>query len=122
MANTSIPKGSLEDEIRKLLVELGVPGNIRGHRYLVEALKIAYHEPGIIHEMTKGFYPRVATAVGTTPTKTERCIRHAIEVAWERCDVDVLKAYFGNTVSPLKGKPTNSEFVARCVSIIQQRA
>lgn len=110
-----------ETVIRKLLVELGVPGNIRGHRYLVEALKIAYHEPDIIHEMTKRFYPRVAEKCNTTGNRAERCIRHAIEVAWERMDLDTMEHHFGCTVNPDKGKPTNSEFLARCSSIVRER-
>ena len=71
--------------------------------------------------ITKVLYPQVAKTFGTTPSRVERAIRHAIEVAWNRGDLDVLDKYFGNTVSASKGKPTNSEFIARVANIVRQR-
>lgn len=109
-----------EAEIRRILLELGVPDHIKGHRYLVEAIRLAVAEPDILDAVTKELYPRVAKAFDTTPARTERAIRHAIETGWVRGDLEVIACCFGNTVSVEKGKPTNSEFIARIANMIRQ--
>lgn len=102
----------LESHVSLILHEIGVPACIKGYRYLREAIMMAVREPEIISMMTKRLYPEVAQIGGTTPSRVERAIRHAIEVAWDRGDLDVLFKYFGHTVSNFKGKPTNSEFIS----------
>ena len=111
----------VETEIRRLLLELGVPDHIKGHRYLVCALDFVIREPELLDEIVKGLYCRVADVFNTTKSRVERAIRHAIECAWDRGDLDVLKHYFGNTVRCTKGKPTNGEFIARVANELRQR-
>ena len=111
----------VQTEIERLLLELGAPCNIKGYGYLITAISMVIASPDQIHTVTKGLYCDVAKAHGTTASRAERGIRHAIEVAWDRMDPDTAEAYFGNTVSPLKGKPTNSEFIARIAQIIRRR-
>ena len=106
--------------MRRILVELGVPENIKGHSRLVAAICIAIRNPDSLNAITKELYPAVAKEFQDTPSRVERAIRHAIENAWDRCDYDVLRHYFGNTVSPTKGKPTNSEFIARISNMVRQ--
>ena len=108
-------------ETGRILTELGMPEHILGHSYNVEAIALAVEDKTIIHQMTDRLYPEVAARCGSTPTRTERAMRHAIELAWDRCDMDVAEKYFGSTVSPARGKPTNSEFIARIAGIVRQR-
>jgi len=103
---------SLESTITAIIHEIGVPAHIKGYQYLREAILIAVEDMEVINSMTKVLYPSVAKAFGTTPSRVERAIRHAIEVAWDRGDLETLQKYFGYTVSIDKGKPTNSEFIA----------
>ena len=103
---------NLHNTVTAMMRELGVPPHIKGYSYLREAIIMTVRDPKVLEGVTKVLYPEVAKKCGTTPSRTERAIRHAIEVTWDRGDVDVLEEYFGNTVSPLKGKPTNSEFIA----------
>lgn len=110
-----------DDIIRDLLVELGVPDHLKGHRCLVESLRYTIEHGDMTGVITKELYPAVAKMFNDTPNRVERSIRHAIEVAWERCDWDVLSKYFGNTVSSLKGRPTNGEFISRVANVIRQR-
>lgn len=110
-----------EDVISEILVELGMPNHIKGYRYSVYAIKLAVEVPDIIDAITGKLYPAVADRYGTTATRAERAIRHAIERAWDRADIEVIEKYFGNTVSLTKGKPTNSEFVARMANIVKRR-
>ena len=111
----------LSDMIRMTLVNLGVPGHILGYPYLTTALSIVVNEPDAIHSMTKVLYPRVAKEHNTTSSRAERSIRHAIEVAYDRCDYEVLSACFGYTIDPNKGKPTNAEFIARVAESIRNQ-
>lgn len=111
----------MEAEIRRMLLELGVPDHIKGHRYLIHALRRVVREPELTDAITKGLYPTVAKAFDTTASRVERAIRHAIETAWDRGDLEVTARYFGNTVSFDKGKPTNSEFIARIANELRQR-
>lgn len=110
-----------EKEIRKLLLELGMPENIKGHRYTIEAVKLAVADGDIIDAITKELYPDVAKIFGTMASRVERAIRHGIVNTWCRGDLDVLRKYFGNTVSCDKGKPTNGEFIARLANIVREK-
>lgn len=102
----------MERIVTSVLLEIGVPAHIRGYRYLREAILIALSDREAINAVTKVLYPDVAKRYSTTPSRVERAIRHAIETAWDRGDLDTLRKYFGYTVSSSKGKPTNSEFIA----------
>lgn len=98
--------------ITDIIHQLGVPAHIKGYHYLRSAIVSAYHEPELLDSVTKQLYPRVAEQFTTTPSRVERAIRHAIEIAWDRGNLDTLNSFFGYTVNTCKGKPTNSEFIA----------
>lgn len=98
--------------VTNIFHQIGVPAHIKGYHYLREAIMLAIDDIDIINAVTKQLYPTVAQKFGTTPSRVERAIRHAIEVAWDRGDVDVLNSYFGYTIHNSRGKPTNSEFIA----------
>ena len=102
----------IESRVTKIIHEVGIPAHIKGYRYTREAIMTVIKEPDIINCVTKQLYPAVAVRYNTTASRVERAIRHAIEVAWDRGDVDTLNKIFGYTVSNDKGKPTNSEFIA----------
>ncbi len=103
---------ALKNMVTSVIHEIGVPAHIKGYQYLREAIMIAVEDMDVINAVTKVLYPAVAKRFGTTPSRVERAIRHAIEVAWDRGDLETLQKYFGYTVSNAKGKPTNSEFIA----------
>ena len=103
---------ALKNQVTAIIHEIGVPAHIKGYQYLREAILIAVGNIEVINAVTKVLYPEVAKRFGTTPSRVERAIRHAIEVAWDRGDLETLQKYFGYTVSNAKGKPTNSEFIA----------
>jgi two-component system response regulator (stage 0 sporulation protein A) len=105
-------KTSIESMVTGIIHEIGVPAHIKGYQYLREAIIIAVDDMEVINAITKVLYPQVAKTFQTTPSRVERAIRHAIEVAWDRGDLDTLQRFFGYTVSNTKGKPTNSEFIA----------
>jgi len=102
----------LKNMVTNVIHEIGVPAHIKGYQYLREAIMIAVDDMDVINAVTKVLYPEVAKRFGTTASRVERAIRHAIEVAWDRGDLETLQKYFGYTVSNSKGKPTNSEFIA----------
>lgn len=102
----------LEVLVTDVIHQIGVPAHIKGYQYLRDSIIFAIEEPDIINSVTKQLYPSVAKKNGTTSSRVERAIRHAIEVAWDRGDVDVLNSYFGYTIHNGRGKPTNSEFIA----------
>ena len=102
----------LEAVVTDIIHEIGVPAHIKGYQYLREAIILTINDMEMINAVTKVLYPEVARKFSTTPSRVERAIRHAIEVAWDRGDIEVLQKYFGYTVSNIKGKPTNSEFIA----------
>lgn len=102
----------LEVVVSQIMHQIGVPAHIRGYQYLREAIILSVNNSEMISSVTKILYPTVAKAFKTTPSRVERAIRHAIEVAWDRGDVDVLSSYFGYTIQNERGKPTNSEFIA----------
>lgn len=103
---------SLKNMVTDIIHEIGVPAHIKGYQYLREAILIAVEDMDVINAVTKVLYPEVARRFSTTPSRVERAIRHAIEVAWDRGDLETLQKFFGYTVSNTKGKPTNSEFIA----------
>lgn len=102
----------IEDVVTEIIHQIGIPAHIKGYHYLREAILMSIDNSEYLHAITKQLYPCVAKRFGTTPSRVERAIRHSIEVAWDRGDVDVLNSYFGYTIHNLRGKPTNSEFIA----------
>ncbi len=109
----------IETMVTNIIHEIGVPAHIKGYQYLREAIMIAVEDMDVINAITKILYPQVAKTFQTTPSRVERAIRHAIEVAWDRGDLDTLQRFFGYTVSNTKGKPTNSEFIALIADKLQ---
>jgi two-component system response regulator (stage 0 sporulation protein A) len=108
-----------EQEIRRILLELGAPDHLVGHPYVIRAILLVMQDRLYINSITFGLYPQLAVEFDTTPARVERAIRHLIEVTWCRGDVDVLDKYFGNTVSASRGKPTNGEFIARMANVVK---
>ena len=105
-------KEHLETDITKMLHELGIPAHIKGYQYLRDAITISVEEKEMLVSVTKVLYPTIAKKHGTTSSRVERAIRHAIEVAWSRGQLEMIHEIFGYTVNSGKGKPTNSEFIA----------
>lgn len=105
-------KPDLTRKVTEMIHHIGVPAHIKGYNYLREAIILVVNDKLLIEAVTKSLYPQVAKTFQTTPSRVERAIRHAIEVAWDRGDIEVIQNYFGYTVSLTKGKPTNSEFIA----------
>ena len=114
-----LDKTGIESMVTGIIHEIGVPAHIKGYQYLREAIIIAVNDMDVINAIKKVLYPQVAKAFQTTPSRVERAIRHAIEVAWDRGDLDTLQRFFGYTVSNTKGKPTNSEFIALIADKLQ---
>ena len=108
---------ALERRVTAIIHEIGVPAHIKGYQYLREAIVLVVNDMDTINAVTKVLYPTVAKKFGTTASRVERAIRHAIEVAWDRGDLEILQKYFGYTVNGAKGKPTNSE----CIAMIADR-
>ncbi len=102
----------LETQVTNVIHQIGVPAHIKGYQYLRTSIMMTIENPDLINSITKELYPTVAKKYDTTSSRVERAIRHAIEVAWDRGDVDVINSYFGYTVQSTRGKPTNSEFIA----------
>ncbi len=102
----------IEAQVTKIIHQIGVPAHIKGYQYLRTAILLTIKDSDIINSVTKVLYPSVAKKYSTTTSRVERAIRHAIEVAWDRGDVDTLNSYFGYTIQNSRGKPTNSEFIA----------
>lgn len=107
-----IAESSLDVIISDIMHQIGVPAHIKGYQYLRYAITLTVNDYTMMNSVTKELYPTVAKMFKTTPSRVERAIRHAIEVAWDRGDVDVLSSYFGYTIQNSRGKPTNSEFIA----------
>ena len=103
---------NLEALVTNVIHEVGVPAHIKGYQYLREAIMMVVNDIDVINQITKSLYPMIANKFSTTPSRVERAIRHAIEVAWGRGQQDVVENIFGYTISAAKGKPTNSEFIA----------
>jgi two-component system response regulator (stage 0 sporulation protein A) len=107
------PKGrNLDQNITNIIHEIGVPAHIKGYLYLREAITMVYNDVELLGSITKILYPEIAKKFNTTASRVERAIRHAIEVAWSRGNMDSIGKFFGYTVSNSKAKPTNSEFIA----------
>ncbi len=102
----------LQVTVSEIMHQIGVPAHIKGYQYLREAIVLSINDREMMNSVTKVLYPTVAKMYSTTASRVERAIRHAIEVAWDRGDVDVLSSYFGYTIQNSRGKPTNSEFIA----------
>ncbi len=107
-----ISRYNLESNVTNIIHEIGVPAHIKGYQYLRDAIMMSVDDSEMLNSITKILYPSIAKQHGTTPSRVERAIRHAIEVAWSRGKVDTIDELFGYTVNNGKGKPTNSEFVA----------
>ena len=112
-------KNSIETMVTNIIHEIGVPAHIKGYQFLRDAILLTMNEPEYINAVTKRLYPEIAKKNGTTASRVERAIRHAIEVAWDRGDIETLQKYFGYTVNSAKGKPTNSEFIAMIADRLQ---
>lgn len=102
----------LEKDVTDMIHEIGVPAHIKGYQYLREAIMMSVRDGEMLNSITKVLYPTIAKKYQTTSSRVERAIRHAIEVAWSRGNMETLDALFGYTISIGKGKPTNSEFIA----------
>lgn len=102
----------LETKVTNILHEIGVPAHIRGYHYMREAIMMSVNDMDVLNYITKELYPSIAKKCNTTPSRVERAIRHAIEVAWNRGKIDAIDSLFGYTINNHKGKPTNSEFIA----------
>ena len=107
-----VTQHSLETEVTSVIHEIGIPAHIKGYQYLRDAIIMAINDMDILNSITKQLYPNIAKNYNTTPSRVERAIRHAIEVAWSRGKMDTIDKLFGYTVNNGKGKPTNSEFIA----------
>lgn len=105
-------KIDMETQVTRIIHQIGVPAHIKGYQYLRTAILMTISDNDVINSVTKVLYPSVAKKYQTTTSRVERAIRHAIEVAWDRGDVDTLNSYFGYTIQNSRGKPTNSEFIA----------
>lgn len=108
----SAPAYDLETDVTDMIHEIGVPAHIKGYQYLREAIMMSVRDMEMLNSITKLLYPSIAAKYQTTPSRVERAIRHAIEVAWSRGRMETLDALFGYTINTGKGKPTNSEFIA----------
>ena len=118
-APSTAPKGAespdsheIETQVTKIIHQIGIPAHIKGYQYLRTAIIMTINDNEIINSVTKILYPSVAKKYQTTTSRVERAIRHAIEVAWDRGDIDTLNSYFGYTIQNNRGQPTNSEFIA----------
>jgi two-component system response regulator (stage 0 sporulation protein A) len=107
-----VPVKHLDVEVTNMIHEIGIPAHIKGYLYLREAILMVINRVDLLSGVTKELYPAIASKYKTTPSRVERAIRHAIEVAWSRGNVDVINGIFGHTVNRDRGKPTNSEFIA----------
>ena len=110
-----------ENMIEDILIKLGMPTNILGFNYTVEAIRLAAADDQVAQDITGSLYPTVAKRYGTTPSRAERAIRHAIERAWSFCDLDTMFRFFGNAIDPGKGKPTNSQFITRIAKVLRRK-
>ena len=111
-SGTNAAPPDIEAQVTKIIHQIGVPAHIKGYQYLRTAILMTISDNDIINSVTKVLYPSVAKKYSTTTSRVERAIRHAIEVAWDRGDIDTLNSYFGYTIQNNRGKPTNSEFIA----------
>lgn len=120
-SRTADKEADLEMMVTEIIHQIGVPAHIKGYHYLRDAIILCVRTPQIINSVTKQLYPSVAKFNDTTSSRVERAIRHAIEVAWDRGDIDILNSYFGYTIHNTRGKPTNSEFIAMIADKLRLR-
>ena len=113
---------SMEAEITNIMHEIGVPAHIKGYLYLRDAIQMVVNDVELLSAVTKELYPAIAKKYNTTASRVERAIRHAIEVAWSRGEIDTINKVFGYTVHNDKGKPTNSEFIAMVADKLRLKA
>ena len=113
--------GDMEAQVTKIIHQIGVPAHIKGYQYLRTAILMTIEDIDVINSVTKVLYPTIAKKYQTTTSRVERAIRHAIEVAWDRGDIDTLNSYFGYTIQNSRGKPTNSEFIAMIADNLRLR-
>ena len=111
-AETTGTVRDLEKDVTDMIHEIGVPAHIKGYQYLRAAIMMSVKDTEMLNSITKLLYPSIAKEYETTPSRVERAIRHAIEVAWSRGKMETLEELFGYTINTGKGKPTNSEFIA----------
>lgn len=109
----------LEKRIFRFQSQLGIPSNIRGYNYIKTAIILAYNDPELVQNITKGLYPSVAKIYETTSSRVERAIRHALETTWKNGNMELINRVFGHSVSASKGKPTNSAFIAHSVNAMR---
>lgn len=115
---TGLPTGfapmvrNLDIEVTRVIQQMGVPAHVKGYQYLRDAIILVVEEMNLLGAVTKELYPLIAEKYDTTASRVERAIRHAIELAWDRGNVDMMNRFFGYTVNMERGKPTNSEFIA----------
>jgi two-component system response regulator (stage 0 sporulation protein A) len=109
---STAPRRSMDYEVTNIIHQMGVPAHIKGYQYLRDAILLVIAEVNLLGAVTKELYPMIAEKYQTTPSRVERAIRHAIELAWDRGNVELMSRYFGYTINLEKGKPTNSEFIA----------
>ena len=107
-----VSDNDLEAQVTAIIHNIGVPAHVKGYKYMRTAILMTIEDGDLINAVTKILYPGVAKKYQTTPSRVERAIRHAIEIAWDRGDIDTLNSYFGYTIQNDRGKPTNSEFIA----------
>ena len=112
ISTNATPKMNLEKSITEMILDVGIPAHIKGYHYLRTAIKLSVEDNSILSGVTKVLYPTVAKTYNTTTSRVERAIRHAIEVAWDRGNLETLHKMFGYSINTAKGKPTNSEFIA----------
>ena len=117
-----VEMGDFEAQVTDMIHQIGVPAHIKGYQYLRRAIMMVIEDEDLINLVTKRLYPAVAQTYGTTASRVERAIRHAIEVAWDRGDIDTINSYFGYTIQSSRGKPTNSEFIALIADKLRLRA
>lgn len=118
-AQENKPDITTELAIRKALKDLGMPEHIKGFRFALEAIRLCVEDEAMIDMITKRLYPEVAKRCDSTPSRVERAIRHGIDLVWERCSIENLYEYFGYSISPNKGKSTNSEFIAKVSGVVR---
>lgn len=110
--STTARSENIEVEVTRIIHQMGVPAHVKGYLYLRDAIIFVVHDANLMGAVTKELYPMISKKYDTTPSRVERAIRHAIELAWDRGNVDMMNKYFGYTIDVERGKPTNSEFIA----------
>ena len=119
--SVSATKLELEREVTNLIKKIGIPAHIKGYRYIRTAILLSIKDSEMLEFITKNLYPQIAKQYKTKPSSVERAIRHAIEVACSKGNIELIDGFFGNTISPDRGKPTNSQFIAQIVDYFKMQ-